>query len=353
MNIQRLEEVPVIGLGYEQVKSEVVRLHLGENHYPFNKDIVANVIDNFDEDFIKDYPEQNAFRLQQAIKSAFNLPNKLSMIFGNGSSDLINCLFQLFCLPRGSVLTVNPDFFLYKRLTRIYTADFHTVDFQGSLEKTIDKLILKANRINPSMLILSNPNNPLACCYDLALIEKLVSNVKCPVVIDEAYFAYAKQSSAVLIDKYPNLMVIQTLSKLGFAGLRLGYIMASGQLLTAIKKIVLPFNVNKLTLEMAQKLLEDRYAIKTRIRQTINEREKVLAWIKQSQEYTCHKSHTNFINLKPLNYSAKLVHEYLLKHGIKTVYVDMPGIIENSLRISIDTPEHNQRLLECLVFFNY
>jgi histidinol-phosphate aminotransferase len=243
------------------------------------------------------------------MMSFTNLPEALPLIFGNGSSDLLNILFQTFCLPSGRVLTVEPDFFLYKRLSYLYG------------------------------------------CHALEKIEYLVSNTDSIVVIDEAYFPYADVSCVSLLNQYDNLIVIQSLSKLGLAGIRLGYLMSQQRLLEAIKKVILPFNVSAMSLHLAQCLLNDAADVSLRIKKTIDERRRICDWIKQSNDYTVHASHTNFINMKPLFKSSKALHAYLLSQKIKTTYVDVPGFIDDMLRVSISTPSHNDEFLTCLSKF--
>ena len=269
------------------------------------------------------------------------------MILGNGSDEIIDLLMRVFCQPaKDKVIICKPSYGMYKVAAQINDLKIIELELDTNFQPDVEK-ILQNN--DSKILFLCSPNNPTGNLIDKKVFATLLSEFKGLIVLDEAYVDFAGDASMVKeLDKYPNLVILQTLSKAwGMAGIRLGIGLASVEIIQILNKIKPPYNVNVLTQNKALELLSNEATYNERINTLLKERDlmtgelKTLSFVKE-----IFPSQANFILIRVEN--ANKIYNYLIENGIVIRNRTTVALLENCLRISIGTPEENKQLLEAL-----
>ncbi|MCW9708672.1 histidinol-phosphate transaminase [Fodinibius salsisoli] len=277
--------------------------------------------------------------------------NRDNIFVGVGSDEGIDLLYRIFCRPgKDRILTTPPTYGMYKVSANIHDIDIDTVllteeDFQPKVDQT-----LEAVTDQTKILLLCSPNNPTANTFDRPKVRRLVEQFPGIVVIDEAYIDFSDvESWAPEVNQYPNLVVLQTLSKsFGLAGIRLGITYASPEIINYMMKVKAPYNVNKLTAQKALDAFERLDQIQDRVTQIKEKRTSLrkklepLALVKY-----IYPSEANFLLVK-MNGDAQNIYDRLTKQDIIVRYRGNEPLCDNCLRITVGTDDENDQLISAL-----
>lgn len=298
------------------------------------------------------YPDPLQKNLRDRIAALKKIdPNQIAI--GNGSDELIDLLFRIFCTPGvDNVVIPQPTYGMYKVSARIN-------DIEVREPLLSDEFDIDENRIQQSIdqktkiIFLCSPNNPTGNLLSNKKITKLLLNFNGIIVVDEAYIDFADSESQLsLLPKHTNLIVLQTLSKAwGLAGLRIGIALASEEIVTLINKVKPPYNVNSASAQLALNSLQNAEQKNEIVRKLVDERMRMESALKAfSFVQKVFPSEANFLLVQMKN--ARECYAYLLNHGI--VVRDRSNVVrcENCLRMTIGTPDQNNKLLEALKRFN-
>lgn len=291
-------------------------------------------------------PYQEELRAQIA---AFRGVKAENVFVGVGSDEAIDLLFRIFCSPGKERIIINPPTYgMYKVSANINDVAVDEVLLTEGFQLQPEK-ILAAVQPNTKLIFICSPNNPTANSMAFAEIEKVLNGFKGMVVVDEAYIDFSKEHSLVnQIGKYPNLVVLQTLSKsFGLAGIRLGIALADPQVIAYMMKVKAPYNVNKLTSRMALQAFEHIDHVTGNIEAILNERERVIQKLitYDAVDYV-YPTDANFVLIK-IN-EALTVYEQLAKEGVIVRYRGNEPHCEDCLRLTIGTAAENDRFFEAL-----
>ncbi len=294
------------------------------------------------------YPDPLQTEVKEKI-SGIKKVAKEKIFLGNGSDEPIDLLFRLFCEPgKDSIVTINPTYGMYMVAADINNIGVTSVPLNEDFE-LVSKDILKAVTKNTKLIFLCSPNNPTGNCLDKNEMLKVVNNFDGLVVIDEAYIDFVPQKSLLPeLDKYPNLVILQTFSKAwGMAGIRLGMAFASTEIVSLLNKIKYPYNINILTQQKAVELLTMEDKKQEWVERINNERER-LAKKLASFEFVekVYPSDANFLLIKM--FDANGIFNYLMEKEIIVRDRSKVYLCEGSLRISIGTEEENNMLVQAL-----
>ncbi len=295
------------------------------------------------------YPDPKQKNLRELI-AEWRGVRPQNVFTGVGSDEGIDLLYRIFCRPgKDRVLTTPPTYGMYKVSANIHDISVDEVlldekDFQLRVDKILD-----AVKPNTKMLFLCSPNNPTGNTFATSAIQKLIQDFRGIVIIDEAYIDFSNQESwADKVVEYPNLVVLQTLSKsFGLAGIRLGITYAQEEIVDYMMKVKAPYNINKLTAQQAIKGLQNWETVQFRMDAIKKERKELkdkLGQLKMVQKV--YKSEANFLLAKFTD--AKNVYEQLTKQNIIIRYRGEQPLCENCLRITVGTPDENKRLISAL-----
>ena len=287
------------------------------------------------------YPDPLQSTLKEKLSTIKNVPAQ-NIFLGNGSDEAIDLLFRIFCEPAiDNVIILPPTYGMYQVCADINKVAIKqvllTIDFQIDLpavEKAIDA--------NTKLIFICSPNNPTGNTINKRSIYSLLTTFNGLVVIDEAYIDYStKGSFSTSLNDYPNLIILQTLSKAwGLAGLRLGMAFASENIINYFNKVKYPYNINTVTQQLVLNALLNQRIMQEWATTTIQQRE----WL--SQQLTVlpftkiiYPSDANFLLVKMAG--AKKIYDHLCTKGI--IVRDRSKVIlcDDCLRITVGSPEEN------------
>ena len=291
------------------------------------------------------YPDPHQRALKEAVAGLKKI-NVENIFIGNGSDEVLDLLYRAFCEPRlDNVVVINPSYGMYGVLADVNDVQCRRTDLNVDFSLNTDNILVKTNE-NTKLIFLCSPNNPTGNTFDAATIELLLEKTKALVVLDEAYIDFSEKPGFLdKLPQYPGLVIVQTLSKAwGMAGLRLGLGFAHKEIINVLDRIKPPYNVNLLSQQQAliriENLAETQRQIKVLRREKRKMREalQLLSVVKK-----VFPSDANFLLVEMKNATA--IYTKLLAKGI--VVRNRSGILHcaGCLRITIGTPEENQRLI--------
>jgi histidinol-phosphate aminotransferase len=294
------------------------------------------------------YPDPLQLPLKEKISQIKGVPSS-NIFLGNGSDEAIDLLFRIFCEPgKDNVIIFPPTYGMYEVCAEINNVTVKkvplTTDYQLDLEATE-----AAVDTNTKLIFVCSPNNPTGNSIERSDIEVLLNNFDGLVVIDEAYINYARQKTFITeLTEYPNLVILQTLSKAwGLAGLRLGMAFAGQPVIDYMNRVKYPYNINTATQQLALEALSNISSVNNWTKTTVVQKDSLTeALLALTITEKVYPSDANFILVKMTD--ARRVYEFLSGRGI--IVRDRSKIIlcDDCLRITIGTPEENNQLLEAL-----
>ncbi len=273
-----------------------------------------------------------------------------SRIFlGNGSDEAIDLVYRVFCEPGSdNVVAIEPTYGMYKVCADINNVEYRKVLLDDHYQLSAAKLLAACDE-NTKVVWLCSPNNPTGNNLDRSEIETVVKESQCIVVIDEAYADFSENRSFRKdLALYPNLIVLNTFSKAwGCAALRLGMAFASAEIIELFNKVKYPYNINLLTQEQADKILDRRFEVEDWVRLLLQERAKVMKAFAELP--ICKKVYPSDANFfLALVSDAQAVYDYLVEKGIIVRNRTRVELCNNCLRITIGTKSENIELLSAL-----
>lgn len=292
------------------------------------------------------YPDPMQWKLKEKIAQVKGVP-PIHIFLGNGSDECIDLLYRAFCNPGlDNVILCPPTYGMYEVSANINDVEVRNInltnDFQLNLEGIED-----AVDEHTKMIFLCSPNNPTGNSLHREDVEVILNNFDGLVIIDEAYINFSKQQSFIReLTEYPNLIVMQTLSKAwGLAALRVGMAFSSLSVIEILNKIKPPYNLNLASQELAMEALERIVQVNRWTLALVNEREKLEKKLSELPHVQfIYPSDANFLLVKVHN--AKAIYDALVKEGI--IVRDRSRVIlcEGCLRITVGTPEENEKLVK-------
>jgi len=301
------------------------------------------------ENGINRYPDPQQKELKAVISKLKNIPVE-QILLGNGSDEVLDLLIRMFCEPNiDNILILPPTYGMYEVLANINAVEVLKINLSESTFQPQNTAVLNIANGNSKILFLCSPNNPTGNSFEADRVEFLLKNFKGIVVIDEAYIDFSNEESWLSrLKEFPNLVVVQTLSKAyGMAGIRLGMCFASEAIIATLNKIKPPYNINELTQISAIEQLQKADLVQSQIMSLINERELLVrsldqvAFIKK-----IYPSNTNFVMIKVDDASKR--YQQLIENGIVIRNRTTQPLCENCLRLTIGTTEENMKLIETL-----
>ncbi len=294
------------------------------------------------------YPDPLQLDVKTAISKVKNVPVE-NIFLGNGSDEPIDLLYRAFCEPRrDNVVAIEPTYGMYKVCAAVNDVEYRKVLLNDNFDIEAFKLIDSAN-LNTKIIWLCSPNNPTGNSLNTDEILKVLQWFRGIVVVDEAYIDFsAKQSFTSYIAQYPNLVVLQTLSKAwGSAAIRLGMAFASVEVIDVLNKIKYPYNINILTQEHAKKILANASQTSKWVETIIAERGQLINKLTKLELVKhIYPTDANFVLAKVDN--ANITYNWLVNKGIIVRNRSSVSLCENSLRITVGTPAENKTLIDAL-----
>ncbi|MFZ5509923.1 MAG: histidinol-phosphate transaminase [Pseudomonadota bacterium] len=293
------------------------------------------------------YPDPGAADLKAVLRDAMGIPAGAEILLGNGSDEIIQFVALALARPGAVLMAPEPSFVMYRMVATFTGMDYVGVPLAQDFSLDVPAMLAAIERRRPAVIFLAYPNNPTGNLFDAAAVEAVLRAAPGLVVVDEAYHAFAGASFLPRLDRYPNLLVMRTLSKLGLAGLRLGFAAASADWITHLEKLRLPYNVNSLTQAIAARVLGEGAVLAHQAEAIVAERARLLAALQALPPVTAFPSAANFILFRIPG--AQRVCERLKERRIlvKNLHGSHPRL-DNCLRVTVGTPEENRAFLDAL-----
>jgi histidinol-phosphate aminotransferase len=341
----KLVKPQIRGLAAYRVDETPVRIKLDamENPFPLPAAVRREIGDAVRNASINRYPDPSGKALKKSMASLWKMKPE-QMLLGNGSDELIQTIILAF---GGPVLAPAPTFAMYDITSRALAQEAVSVPLDGHFDLDADLLLAKAKRTKAKVIFLASPNNPTGNRFSDEAVEKVLNKADAAVVIDEAYFSFSGKTYLPRLAKYPNMIILRTLSKIGLAGLRIGVLTASQEIVDELNKVRLPYNINSLSQAAATAALRRRGVLDRQITVLISEREKLYNALSRLEGVTAYPSETNFILIRS-SVDATAVHRKLKQAGILIKNLNKSGLLRNCLRVTVGTPEQNRTFLRVL-----
>ncbi len=329
--------------------SGFVKLDAMENPYTLSAALQSALAERLAQVDLNRYPVPSYSALKNAIKKEFGIPVNYDVVLGNGSDELISMVSVACAKPGASVLAPVPGFVMYAMSARLAGLKFVGVPLRADL--TLDKpaMLAAIHEHRPAITYLAYPNNPTGTLFEVADIEDILRAVgdSGVVIVDEAYQPFALSSFMSRLAEFDNLIVMRTVSKLGLAGIRLGYMSGSQALLNEFEKVRPPYNINVLTEAAAEFMLQHVAVLDAQAALLREQRTLLAAALQQLKGVEVFPSAANFLLIRVPQ--AEQVFANLLKQKILVKNVGkMHALLENCLRITVSTPAENDLFLDAL-----
>ena len=341
---RRIQDITPYTPGEQPKDRQFIKLNTNECPYPPSPKVLA-AIQEAANDCLRLYPDPECSELRAAVAKREGL--KPGQVFcGNGSDEILAFAFQAFFDPGREVVFPKITYSFYPVYTDFFGLDRREVPMNPDFSDPIDLLCG-----NNGGVVLANPNAPTGIAVGLDVVEKILqANPDVVVIADEAYVDFGAQSAVGLIDRYPNLLVVQTASKSrALAGLRVGWAMGDENLIAALRCVrdsVNSYTLDRLAQAGAAAAIGDEEYFQTVRKQVMDAR----AWTERalgSRGFTVLPSQANFVFASHPAHTGRELLAGLRQRGILVRWWDRPEI-ENWLRISIGTPEEMEALVKAL-----
>ena len=294
------------------------------------------------------YPDADCQSIRNKLLTKYQLDDKkYDAIIGNGSDELIQLICLTFLRAENIVLCPAPSFSMYKKISQVIGLRYEEVPLRNNFSLDIKLMLEKIKDLNPAIIFLAYPNNPTGNLWSKEDIEAIIKQSNGVVVLDEAYGAFSRESFISKIDEFENLIIMKTFSKVGLAGIRLGYLFSNKYIIKQINKLRLPFNINSISQKISEISIDSSY-LENQIEEIILLRSSLILELRNIKKIEVYDSKTNFILFKILEGSANEVFESLLSDNILIKNMStMPGL-KNFLRVTIGSKKENNLFIQSL-----
>jgi histidinol-phosphate aminotransferase len=293
------------------------------------------------------YPDPYQKELKDGL-SKLKKVNRENIFIGNGSDEVIDLAFRIFCEPgKDKALTFSPTYGMYDVSAGINNVELLKIPLNETFQIDTAKLDQYLNNYDIKLIFICSPNNPTGNSIDLEVIESILNKFKGIVIIDEAYIDFSSIESCLkLLKKYSNLIISQTFSKAwGLAAARVGIAYASKEIIELYNKVKPPYNISKLNQEAAIKVLSDSNEFNKNLQLILDEKEKLKAELNSiSLVKKIYPSDANFL-LVEVEDADKIYADLVAK---KIIARNRNKLIKNCIRISVGTPNENKKLITAL-----
>lgn len=325
------------------IPNDFIKLDAMEFPYLFPPTLQNELAQQLAQATINRYPNPAKSGLQNQLRQTFNIPAHAQIALGNGSDELIQFLTLLVAQKGASMLSLSPSFVIYQHNAQLFGLNHIAVPLNADFTLNLPATLAAIEQHQPALIFIAYPNNPTGVPFAREDVLQIIQAAKGIVVIDEAYGAFSDDSFLPQAGQPENLVVMRTLSKIGFAGLRLGYAAGSPVLMNELAKILPPYNMNCLSLTAAKFALQHHDWIEQHIILLKAEREKWQDKIQTLPNITVFPSQANFITIRVAD--ANALFQQFQAHGIliKKLHGSHP-LLSGCLRITIGTPEQNEKV---------
>lgn len=331
--------------GYSLVQPEHrIKLNQNESPYDLPEALKSEVLKRLAGRAWNRYPSPFPHQLQEKIARLEGWVPE-GVVVASGSNVLIQGIIVAGAVD-GTIVTVQPTFSLYGLEGELLGNKIVSVPLEEDFSLPIEKFIKVIRQTRPNLIFLPNPNAPTGNLFPEDTLVRILQSTKSLVVVDEAYCHFARYTLLPHLKKFPNLILVRTLSKaFSLGGVRIGYLMAAPRVAKEIQKVVLPFNVGVLAEVTAEVVLDNPGYVEERVKEAIEQREWLYREMRQLPNLIVYPSRANYLLFR--SSKMKKIFSGLIEQGILIRQISGKGL-ENTLRVTIGSPAENREFLTAL-----
>ncbi len=342
--------VDEIAAKYNINKNEIIKLGSNENPLGPSKKAVEAV--NKVAPSMHQYPESNLEDLKGKIAAYCGVEPSNIIVGGDGADEILDVLGKTLIEPGDEFIVPLPSYMYYEFTLKIHGAvpvyaEWNVVENKVDVDSVLDAISDKTK-----IIFLCTPNNPTGGLIDTEDIKQVLESTDVLVVVDEAYIEFAEVDNVDLLDKYDNLLILRTFSKVfGLAGMRIGYALSNEEFIEYMHRVKPVFSLTKLAHAAALATLDDEEYIKESIRVGIESREYLYENMSKFENLNVYASKANYIlvDIRETGMTSGEFAEELLKRGIIVRDCNsFKGLDEYWIRVSVGTMEEDARFIEIL-----
>ncbi len=342
------DEIRALSAYHVQSGEGLVKLDAMENPYRLPEALRREIGEAVANAEINRYPDPAAPALVERLRKVMGIGSEYDVLLGNGSDEIIHIIVQSVARPGAVVLAPRPSFVMFSVYAQLAGLRYVGVLLNPDFTIDIPSFLRALAEHRPAVVFIAYPNNPTGNLFSEEVIGRIVAAAPGLVVIDEAYNAFARKTFMTRLAEFPNLVVMRTLSKLGLAGIRLGYAVGRPEWIREFDKVRPPYNVSMLTHVVAERILAHHEVLDAQARSINAERERLDGELRKLPGVTVFPSDANFILVRVPD--AARVFEGMRRRGVlvKNLHTGVP-LLDHCVRLTIGTPEENRR---CLAAFS-
>ena len=326
----------------------LVKLDAMENPYRLPEPLRRDIADAVAAADFNRYPDPAAPALVRRLREVMGIGPEHGVLLGNGSDEIIHIIIQCVARPGAVVLAPRPSFVMFGLYAQFAGLRYVGVPLREDFDLDAGAFMEAMREHRPAVVFIATPNNPSGNLFPEDVLARIVAAAPGLVVIDEAYHAFAGKSFMPRLGEFPNLVVMRTLSKLGLAGIRLGYAAGRPGWIAEFDKLRPPYNVNVLTQVVAERVLAHHDVLDAQARSISADREGLARELSALPHTRVFPSEANFLLVRVPN--APKVFEGMRRRGVlvKNLHGGMP-LLDHCIRITVGMPEENRR---CVAAFS-
>lgn len=346
MKPQDLVRPEILALKAYQVADaqDMVKLDAMENPYPLPEAMRRELAEVLARTELNRYPEPTGRKLRELIAQKMQVPRGMELLLGNGSDDLIQIITLALAKPGAVMMYPGPTFVMYAMNATFFGMRGVSAGLREDFSLDVQAFLAAMREHKPALIYIAYPNNPTGVLYPEEDVLAILRAAPGLVVLDEAYHVFAQKSFMPRLAEFPNLVVLRTMSKLGLAGIRLGYLAGGAEWIAEFNKVRQAYNVNVLTQAAALFVLERLDVLEKQAAVIRGERAGLGNALAALPGVTVYPSEANFFLIRVPD--AERSFEALRRQGVLVRSLH-PGL-RNCLRVTVGTPEENRILLNAM-----
>ncbi|MCH8156815.1 MAG: histidinol-phosphate transaminase [Nitrospinae bacterium] len=321
-----------------------VKLHANENPFPPPEELLNGFNESLKKFQLNRYPDPDSRALKESIANRLNVKVE-NLVVGNGSDELILLLLQIFCNGETAVTFPDPTFAMYGIIAQGLGVKACSFPLDDRWDFDAESFLKTAKDNGSRIVFLSYPNNPTGNCFSEDQVRQVIERFDGIVVVDEAYYDFSRKSFIGEIGKHNNLVILRSLSKIGLAGLRVGFGVADPVIVDQLNKVRLPYNSNTVSQTLAEYLLRHFDPVQKQIDTILEERDRMILQLVQFDALTVFPSDSNFILFRTRQPD---LFQQLMDNGILVRNLSSHPRLTDCLRVTVGTREENDRFLATL-----
>ena len=327
--------------------SGMIKLDAMENPYSLPETLQEEIAQLVTTISANRYPDSNSVSLKSSLRETMEIPMGMDIMLGNGSDEIIQIIALALARPGAVLMSVEPAFVMFRMIATYSNMEYIGVPLKADFSLDLDLMLDAITKHQQAIIFIAYPNNPTGNLFDVEAVSRIIESAPGVVVVDEAYHAFAGSSFIDKLSEYPNLLLMRTLSKLGLAGLRLGFLTGRPEWLIQLEKVRLPYNVGVLTQEVARKILQYPDILQQQVDAIKAERVVMNKYLNVLDGVEVFPSDANFILFRVSK--ASQIFSELKQRNILIKNLDgSHPLLKNCLRVTIGTPDENKQFLRAL-----